>query len=47
MLILENNKILIQLLFKSFNKNKSADLIDLKHLQCFKCIVYVHISKKI
>ncbi len=44
---LKNNKISIQLLFKSFNKNRSANLIDLRHLQCFECIVYVYISKKI
>ncbi len=47
MLALKNNKILIQLLFKSLNKNKSANLINFKHLQCFKCTAYVHISKKI
>ncbi len=44
---LENNKISIQLLFESFNKNKSANLIDLKHLQCFECTAYIYISKKI
>jgi len=44
---LKNNKISIQLLFKSLNKNESADLINLRHLQCFKCTVYMHILKKI
>jgi len=43
----KNNKISIQLLFKFLNKNRSVNFIDLRHLQCFKCTAYVHISKKI
>jgi len=45
--VLKNNKVSIQLLFKSLNKNRSANSIDFKYLQCFECTAYVYISKKI
>ncbi len=44
---LENNKISIQLLFEFLNKNRSVNLINLRHLWCFECTAYVYISKKI
>jgi len=44
---LEDNKVPIQLLFKSLNKDRSADPIDLRHLQCFGCTAYMHIPKEI
>lgn len=44
---LEDNKVPIQLLFESLNKDRSADPIDLRHLRCFGCTAYVHIPKEI